>query len=139
MRLRQGCGEMSGKIVRLNRSLYGLKASTDIVAQSTHDAHEKSWILSSAPRMLVLCVLTESGSVSIVTVVHVDDICAAGRKDRCDQFCDDSNRLVPLNNLGELRGYAGCRFSRDWEAGRFDDFAAMFRGKHSCKIQCQLE
>ena len=65
------------------------------------------------------CVLrlVESGSVSIVTVVHVDDIFAVGLNARCDQFCEDLNRLVPINNLGELRWYAGSRFSRDWDTG----------------------
>ena len=50
-------------------------------------------------------------------MVHVDDIFAVGLKARCDQFCEDLNRLVPINNLGRLRWYAGCRFSRDWDAG----------------------
>ena len=61
--------------------------------------------------------LVESGTVSIVTVVHVDDIFAVGRKARCDQFCEDLNHLVPIDNLGELRWYAGCRYSRAWDAG----------------------
>ena len=56
--------------------------------------------------------LIESGTVSIVTV-HVDDIFAVGSKSRCDQFCEDLPRLVPINNQGELRWYAGCRFIRD--------------------------
>ena len=60
--------------------------------------------------------LIESGSVSIVTVVHVDDMFAVGLKSRCDKFCADLNRLVPINNLGELRWYGGCCFSRDWSA-----------------------
>ena len=55
--------------------------------------------------------------VRLVTVVHVDDIFAVGLKARCNQFCEDLNRLVPINNLGRLRWYAGCRFSRDWDAG----------------------
>ena len=53
------------------------------------------------------------GSVAVIAVVHVDDIFAVGRKERCDQFCDDLNHLVPINNLGELRWYAGCHYSRD--------------------------
>ena len=61
--------------------------------------------------------LIESGSVSIVTIVHVDDIFVVGLKARFDQFCEDLNHLVPINNLGRLRWYAGCRFSRDWDAG----------------------
>ena len=53
------------------------------------------------------------GAVSIVVVVHVDDIIAMGLKSRCDKFCEDLNQFVPISNLGELRWYAGCRFSRD--------------------------
>ena len=45
----------------------------------------------------------------------MDDIFAMGRKARCDQFCEDLNRLVPINNLGELERYA-CRYSREWGA-----------------------
>ena len=116
MRLPPGCGEMSGKIVRLNRSLYGLKQAS----RSWHNhllSHMKS--LGFEQSLADACVLrlVESGTVSIVTVVHVDDIFAVGRKARCDQFCEDLNRLVPINNLGELRWYAGCRYSRDWDAG----------------------
>ena len=58
------------------------------------------------------------GNVStVVTVVHVDDIFAVGRKARCDQFCEGLKRLVPINNLDELKWYAGCRYSRYWGAG----------------------
>ena len=65
------------------------------------------------------CVMSliESGTVSIVTVVRVDDIFAVGSKSRCDQFCEDLNRLVSIINLCVLRWYAGCRFVRDWDAG----------------------
>ena len=60
--------------------------------------------------------LVESDSVSIVAVMHVDDIFAAGLQARCDQFRENFNRLVPINNLGELQWYAGCRFWRDQDA-----------------------
>lgn len=39
----------------------------------------------------------------------MDDVSAVGLESRCDQFCEDLGRLVPVNNLGELRWY-GCRF-----------------------------
>ena len=61
--------------------------------------------------------LTESGTVSILKVMHVDDIFAVRSKNRCDQFCEDLNRLVPINNLGALRWYAGCCLVRDLDAG----------------------
>ena len=116
IRLPRGCGEMSGKVVRLNRSLYGLKQAS----RSWHNhllSHMKS--LGFELSLADACVLrlVESGTVSIVTVVHVDDIFAVGRKTRCDQLFEDLNRLVPINNLGELRWYAGCQYSRDWDAG----------------------
>ena len=112
MLLPPGCGEMSGKIVRLNRSLYGLKQAS----RSWHNyliTHMNSLGLEQSLADACVLRLVESGSVSIVTVMHVDDIFAVGLKARCDQFCEDPNRLLPINNLAELRRYAGCRFSRD--------------------------
>ena len=61
--------------------------------------------------------LVENGTVSMGVVVHVDDIFSVGRKSRCDQFGRDLNQYVPITNLGELRLYAGCHFSRDFDAG----------------------
>ena len=79
--------------------------------------HMKS--LAFEERITDACVmrLIESGTASIVAIVHVDDIFTVGSKSRCDQFCEDLNRLVPINNLGELRWYSGCRFIRNWDAG----------------------
>ena len=65
------------------------------------------------------CVLrlVESRTVSIVTVFHVDGIFAVGWKASCDRFYEALNGLVPINKLGELRWYAGCRYSRDSDSG----------------------
>ena len=51
--------------------------------------------------------------VVMVVVVHVDDKLSVGLKSRCNKFGVDLNRYVPITNLGELRWYAGRRFSRD--------------------------
>ena len=102
MRLPRGCGDMSGKVVRLNRNLYGLKQAS----RSWHNhllSHMKSVGFEQNLENACVLRLVESGTVSMVTVVHVDDIFAVGRKTRCDQFCEDLNRLVPINNLGELK------------------------------------
>ena len=63
--------------------------------------------------------LIEAASVSTIAVVHVDDIFAVGRKERCDRFFEHLNHLltVPINNLGELRQCAGCHHFRDKVAG----------------------
>ena len=57
--------------------------------------------------------LTEHSVVVMVVVVQVDDIFSIWLKSRCAKFGVDLNRYVPITNLGELRWYAGCRFSRD--------------------------
>ena len=49
--------------------------------------------------------------------MHVDDIFAVGQKERCDRLCVDLNRTIPAKNLGELKWYGGCRYSRDRERG----------------------
>ena len=38
-------------------------------------------------------------------------------KTRCDQFGKNLNQYVPNTNLGELRLYAGCVFSRNHDLG----------------------
>ena len=42
---------------------------------------------------------------------------AVGQKERCDRLCVDSNRTISVKNLGELKWYGGCRYSRDHERG----------------------
>ena len=37
---------------------------------------------------------------------------SVGCKSRCDRFCEDLGRVVLGNNLGELRWYGGCQFTR---------------------------
>ena len=50
-------------------------------------------------------------------VVHVDDTFAVGRKERCDRLCADLNRAIPVQNLGQLKWYGRCRYSRDRKRG----------------------
>ena len=49
--------------------------------------------------------------------MDVDNIFAVGLKNRCDVFRDELNRMVPVKNLGELRWYGGCRYTREREMG----------------------
>ena len=95
MRSPQGCGRMSGKIVRLNTSLYGLKQ-----ASLPWHAHFTRCLLSLGfvQCLADACVLRliEVGRVVMTIVVHVDDIFAVREKTRCDQFGRDLNQMVPV-------------------------------------------
>ena len=53
----------------------------------------------------------------MILLVHVDDIFAVGKKERCGQFGEDLNRMVPVKNLGELKWYSGCFYERDRQGG----------------------
>ena len=117
IRLPSGCGALSGKVVRLRRSLYGLRQ-----ASRTWHYHLVRWMkaLGFEQCEADACAmhLVEDVAVSAVVVVHhVDDIFAIGLKTRCDKFGDDLNACVPITNIGQLRWYTGCSFERDRVAG----------------------
>lgn len=81
MRLPKGCGEISSKLVALNR-----ETGVEIVAHAPGQSPEEYRILSSTPLTCVMRLI-ELGSVSISTVVvHVDGTLAGGRDCRCDHI-----------------------------------------------------
>ena len=78
--------------------------------------------------MTDVCVfrLIESRRVAITAIVHVDDIFAVGQKGRCERLCVDLNQTIPVKNLGDLKWYGGCRYSRDRKRGTLTIFQQSF-------------
>ena len=116
LRMPQGCGALSGQVVKLGRSLYGLKQASrtwhnHLVQGMRSLGFEQCTADACAMR------LVEDGVVSIVVVAHAEDIFSIRWKSRCDQFGRDLNQYETITDLGELRLYAGCRFSRDFDSG----------------------
>ena len=58
--------------------------------------------------------LTEAGSVSVIAVVHVDDIFAVGRKEIYDRLCEDFGKLVCINNLATYHGTLVVTIPETW-------------------------
>ena len=112
IRLPLCCGELSGKVVKLGRSLYGLRQSSRTWHNHLMRGLKCLGFESCAADACVMRLI-EHTVVVMVVVVHVDDIFSIGLKSRCDKFGVDLKRYVTITNLGELRWYAGCRFSRD--------------------------
>lgn len=76
------------------------------------------------------CVWFKGGVVLNYAVGHVDGTFTGETKSRCDRFCDDLNRLVPINNLGDLTWYGVCHYSRD----RKNDLLSMSQNAFADKV-----
>ena len=119
MNLTDGFGDMSGKIVRLNRSPYGLDQSgrqwAGLLVQTVVEyGMEQCRADPCVFRMVV------DGKVELIMAVHVDDIVIAGSDKACRDFYAALNTKLPTNNLGELTWYTSCAFRRNWELGTLE-------------------
>ena len=98
LRLPKGCSDLSGKVVRLNKSLYGLKQSS-----RTWHAHLTTCLKRLGFEQCMTDVrvfrMIEDGRVTFTAVVHVDDIFAEAQKEKCDRLCVDLNRAFPVKSL----------------------------------------
>ena len=112
----KGCGDLSGKVVYLNKSLYGLKQ----VSRTWHarlTACLKRLGFEQCVTEVSVFRLIEDGRGTMRAVVHVDDIFTIKQKQRYDRLSVDLNRMIPVKNPDELKWYGGCRYSRDRERG----------------------
>ena len=114
-----GCGRLSGKVVRLNKALYGPKQSG------------RSWckLLSST---LVECGFEQclvdpcvfrrmvDDEVAAMLVVHVDDIKITATKEITESVVADLNKRFPTKHIGEVTWYMGSEYKRDREKGSLE-------------------
>ena len=117
MRLPPGCGELSGKAVKLLKCQYGLK-------QAGREWHLLlvTWLVEEIEMEQCeaeSCVFRNiiKNEVSLMVGVHVDDIIVSGEQGLCQEFLSQLKQRFPVKNLGELKMYTGCAFERDWDKG----------------------
>ena len=116
MRLPGVCGDKSGTIVRLKRTLYGLKQSGRQWANLLAETLVKYGLEQCKADPCVFRKVAE-GRVEMIVGVYVDDIMVAGSIEACGRLHAGLNKEFPTNDLGELTYYTGCAFERDWELG----------------------
>ena len=112
MKLSYGCGERTGKVVKLDCALYGIKQAGSpwaaILCQTLVDGHGMEQCRADP------CVYRKIGE-GVILVVQVDYILVSGKKEACDVLHHTLNENFPTENLGELKWYLGCAVERDWQ------------------------
>ena len=114
IRLPPACGELSGKVVKLGRSFYGLRQSSRTWHNHLTRGLKCLGFESCAADACVMRLAEHS--VVVMAVVTVDDTFSIRLKSRCDKFGVDLNRYVPITNLGNYVGtqVAGFPVTRCW-------------------------
>ena len=88
MKLPDVCGDKSGKVVKLNKSVYGLKQAGRRWAMHLGDVIVRKIELRMEQCKADPCVfrLIRDGVVVMIACVHVDDITVAGESEACGFF-----------------------------------------------------
>ena len=108
MKLPQGCGSLSGKIVRLEKALYGLRQSgllwNGLLVQKLVMKHGMEQCKTDP------CVFRKmrDDKLVMILVVHVDDIAVAGVDDEIVKLEKVLNEDFTTTNLGLLTLFTGC-------------------------------
>ena len=118
-RLPPGCRRLSGKVVRLKKTLYGLEQS----GRSTYKLLSSTLVECGFEQCLVdpcVFLLMVNGAVAAMVVVRVDDIKIAATKKIVDSVVADLNKRFPTKHLGEVTWYMGSEYKRDREKGTLE-------------------
>ena len=119
LRLPPGCGHLSGKVVRLNKSLYGLKQASrtwhHLLISTLKGIGFEQCLTDPCVMRLIL-----KGVVVGVLVVHVDDLLFGGLRSTSDEVVAALNDTFPTKHLGDLTWYMGREYRRDRKAGTLE-------------------
>ena len=119
MRLPSGCGFMSGKVVRLNKSLYGLKQASrqwhQLLASTLKRFGFEQCLADPCVMRLMMC-----GEVAAMVVMHVGDILFGGARSVSEEVVAALSDVSPTKHLGELAWYMGSEYRRDRTAGTLE-------------------
>ena len=116
MKLSDGCGDKSGKVVKLNKSVYGLRQAGRRWAMHLGDVIVCKIGMERCKEDACVFRLVRDGVIVTIGCVHVDDITVAGESEACDFL---STYLLEefQTTGGELSWYLGCAFERDRKGG----------------------
>ena len=118
MKLPDGCGDKSDKVVKLNKSVYGLKQAGRRWAMRLGDVIVRKIGMEQFKADPCGFRLIRDGVVVMIVCVHVDDITVAGESEAC-AFLSTCllEEFQTTGSRGELSWYLGCAFERDRKGG----------------------
>ena len=116
MKLPDGCGDTSGKVVKLNKSVYGLKLAGRRWAMHLGNVIVRKTEMEQGKADPCVFSLIWNGGVVMIVHVHMDGIIVAGESEACDFL--STFLLEEFQTTGEeLSWYLGCAFERDKKGG----------------------
>ena len=119
MKLPPDCGSMSAKVVRLNKSLYGLRqASRTFYKRLVSDLKRIGFEQSLSDPCVLRFMMGDE--VMGMVAIHVDDILYAGTKSLAKAVVEALGDSLPTKNWGDVKLFLGCAFIRDREAGTIE-------------------
>ena len=119
MKFSPGCGSMSGKVARLNKSLYRLKQAFRTLYKRLVSDLKRIGFEQSMSDPCVLRYMMGDEVVEMVAI-HVDDILHAGTKSLAKVVEKALGYSLLTKNLGEVKFLLGCELIRDREAGTIE-------------------
>ena len=117
MKLPGGCGELSGKYVDLEKTLYGLKQSglllNNLLVEKLVTVHGMEQCMTDP----YVFRLIREGKVVLILTVHVDDMAVAGTGVEVDKLLVTLDTDLTTNDLGDLSFFTRCSIIQDTENG----------------------
>ena len=118
MKLPDGYGDKSGKVVKLSEPVYGLKQAGRRWAMHLGDAIVCKMGMEQCKTHPFVFRLVRDGVVVMIVCVHVDDITVAEESEACG-FLSTCLLEEFQTTGGELSWYIGCASERDRKEGVF--------------------
>jgi hypothetical protein len=108
----QGVEIPSGKVLKLKKSLYGLKQAAHVWNQMINESLVRRGCVQNEVDSCLY--IFKFGDDRIFLIMHVDDIIAATtNEDLLDVFMDDLGKDFQLKCIGEAKEYLGIKMDRD--------------------------
>ena len=116
MKFPDGRGDKSGKVVKLNKPVYGLKQAGRRWAMHLGDVIVRKVGMEQCKADPCVFRLIRDGVVVMIVCAHVNGITVAGESEACD-FLSTCLLEEFQTTGGELSWYLGCAFERDRKRG----------------------